>query len=179
MKILFVAALILSSCAVMMNREPTQADTPVWGEVVKSGKEGARFCPQTPKGSACLMNWADAMKFCESQNAHLPTAREYVNLLMPLGVKVLEKEEVEGAPPAGYYLVDSRNPDGSLDGFYMNHSEYRRPLGETENYLLWTSSIPPSHPKYAHVYYTEWGGGGGDPKDHLLTHKNAIRCVKN
>ncbi|MGZ3770823.1 MAG: hypothetical protein ACXVCP_15130 [Bdellovibrio sp.] len=59
----------------------------------------------------------------------------------------------------------------------MNHNGYVRPIDEVGNHLLWTSSIPPKYSQYAHVYYDQWGGGGGDPKDHLLNHQNAVQCI--
>lgn len=79
--------------------------------------------------------------------------------------------------PKNFYLVDSINPDGSRDTFYMNHDGYRKPVGEDGKALLWTSSTPPLHAEYAHVCYEAWGGGGGDPKDHLKTAHNSVRCV--
>lgn len=157
---------LLFGCAATI-QERRLSSTPKFTEIVQ-GTSGD-----------LLLTWQEALEHCKSRNSHLPTAREYANLLRPLGTKILEASEVTGTPPAGYYLVDCKNPDGSLDKFYMNHSGYKRPEGETVNHLLWTSSIPPQHPEFAHVYYDEWGGGGGNPMDHKHSHPNAFQCVSD
>ncbi|MGE4133340.1 MAG: hypothetical protein AB7F86_16980 [Bdellovibrionales bacterium] len=144
--------------------------------VVKS-KDTANYCPEVNEGQTCMATWQQAMDYCQSQGFHLPTAREYARVVAFLGTKILEPSDVKGDPPKGYYLVDSRNPDGSLDRFYMNHSEFK-PLPEMTKARLWTSSIPPQHPQFAHVLYMEWGGGGGDPKEHKLDYRNAFQCVQ-
>lgn len=171
---LFGLVVACASPSVQAERHPSSAQ---FTDVVRQSQDSAQYCHEASEGNVCLMNWQEALQYCESQNAHLPTAREYANLIKPRGSQVLEADEVKGEAPKGFYLVESRNAEGSYDSFYMNHSGYKRPAGETENYRLWTASAPPSHPQYAHVYYTEWGGGGGDPKEHLKTYRNAVQCV--
>ncbi len=180
MKFAFLWAGVLlafAGCAVSSHRKISSS--PKFGAIVRSDSDSKRYCPTANPKEVCLMTWPDALAYCRSQGAHLPTAREWADLIRPFGTKTLEKAEVQGKPPAGYYLVDCLDPDGSAYAFYMNHTAYRRSADERGNHLLWTASKPPSHQEYAHVYYDEWGGGGGDPKDHLLTHPNAVRCVRD
>lgn len=175
------AVLFFAACTSSIknsNREPNQVFVQL-SEVVKADASAKKYCPGKQKAEECLMTWQQAIEYCKSQNAHLPTAREYTQVLKLRGILVMEAQEVNGAPPPGFYLVDSINPDGSRDTFYMNHINYLRPAGEYKNLLLWTSSTPPDHQQYAHVFYNEWGGGGGNPKDHLKTHLNAVQCVLN
>lgn len=149
--------------------------------VIRKDAASARFCPESINGAPCLMDWATAMNYCASIGGHVPTSREDVCLLPARGTVAVEASEKPMAQP-GYYLVESRNPDGSFDRFLMNHSAYQRPANETEDHAIWTASIPPALPAYAHVFYDQWGGGGLHPafphgEDHLLTHKNAVQCV--
>jgi hypothetical protein len=124
--------------------------------------------------------WDEAMRICKERNAHVPTAREYVNKLKPLGIEVLEKNEVKDKAPEGFYLVDSINPDGQRDTFYMSHAKYQRPADLKAPFRkLWTSSTPPTHQDFAHVFYEEWGGGGGEPKEHHKKFRNAFECLPN
>lgn len=179
---LFLSALLFLGCASSQKnsiRQPNNQTTNLFSEIIKKNANSASNCPDVDDGDVCLMTWSQAVLFCKGQGAHLPTAREYAELLLPRGTLILETNEVSGAAPKDFYLVDSLNPDGAHDAFYMNHSNYKRPLEELGNHLLWTASIPPQHQQYAHVYYDEWGGGGGNPQDHLLTHLNAVQCVFN
>lgn len=184
MKQIFFVLLLssaLSACASHGTREPNDSK-PRFSEVVLVSAENQGICEakRGKIGQACQATWANAVAYCKGKNSHLPTAREYADHLRPFGTVILEKAEVkEGKIPAGYYLVDSINPGGQRDTFYMNHGNYRRPKEDRVDYLLWTASVPPGHPEYAHVYYNEWGGGGGDPKDHRLSHPNAFQCVSD
>lgn len=177
---LSLSCFLLSGCATDLGqqREPSQTNAGL-GPVVVATAATQKHCPSSAPGEACLVTWQQARQICEEQGGHLPTAREYVAHVRALGTLVLETAEVgAGSPPAGYYLVASVNPDGSRDAFYMNHQGYRRPETDRENYLFWTASRPPQHLQYAHVYYNEWGGGGGKPEEHLLERRNAFQCVE-
>lgn len=159
MRLFFLLIAFISACASTAGREPAQTET--------------RLSDVYPQ----KLTWTEAVKFCKERNGHLPTAREYVELLKGHGIKVLEADEATEPTPKDFYLVDSVNEDGTLDKFYMNHKGYKRPSGPARFHLLWTASTPPDHPQYAHVFYDEWGGGGGDPKDHLKTAKNSFQCM--
>lgn len=133
--------------------------------------------PRLTPIAAELATWQEAVDACKRQGTRLPTARDYVDILQAQGITVLEHDEVIGDPPKGYYVVDSRNEDGALDAFFMNHEGYQRSPALKKFHLLWTASTPPGHPEYAHVFYDEWGGGGGDPRDHKKTVRNSYQCV--
>lgn len=180
MKKIFLIAISISAIATAAKAFKSldgKANVAGFSEIISKTVASAKYCPKVKAGDVCLMNWEQAILFCKSRKSHLPTAREYAELIEPRGTQVLETSDVVGAAPAGFYLVDSKNPDGSLDKFYMNHSRYKRPASETKSHLLWTASIPPEYPQYAHVYYDEWGGGGGNRQDHLLNQRNAVQCV--
>ncbi len=155
-------------------RDPAQAA--VMSSVIVQGEVKTSICEGS--STSCLATWSDAVAFCKSQGGHLPTAREYAAALKPAGTKTIDTIQANVAPPAPYYLVDCVNEDGSKDSFYMNHSEYHKPAGQIENHLFWTASSPPGHLDYAHVYYDEWGGGGGNPVDHLKSHFNSFQCIR-
>ncbi len=146
--------------------------------IVLKSSSTAGLCPASQIGEPCLVTYKQALSHCRAQASHLPTAREYADWLQTRGVQVLEKKEVNGSAPKDFYLVDCKNEDGTLDGFYLNHTQYQRPANLVRNHLLWTSSSPPGHLEYAHVYYDEWGGGGGNPQDHLKTRRNAFQCAR-
>lgn len=116
----------------------------------------------------------EAVKYCAKRGMALPVTREFGMLAQSHGSKgLLEVSAVTGAPPEGYYKVDSQ--DG--DTFYFNNSGYKAPDGPLGSDSFWTATIVTGKPKYAHVYYGKLGGGGGTPEEHLLTHKHAVVCV--
>lgn len=176
---LSLSLLFLAGCASASGaqRAPSQ-EAPKLGPLVVSAADTKDLCPDAAEGEACLVTWQEALQACEARGGHLPTARDYVAHVSALGTVVLEGAGVNGMPPPGFYLVDSVNPDGSRDAFYMNHQNYRRPADQVGNHLFWTASRPPLHPQYAHVYYDEWGGGGGKPEEHRLEVRNAFQCVE-
>ena len=142
----------------------------------KNDKESAKNCPAMRDGDICLMNWDQAMEYCKSQNARLPTARDYANFLLKYEIKVITEEECK-AKPKDFYPVFSVHDDLPDDNFCMNHKGYKRPDGETESHLLWTSSMPLQSRKHAHVFYDQWGGGGGKDDDHRKAARNSVQCV--
>ena len=199
---LVVGSMTLAACSHVLtsSRAPAQASlTPsTMSPIVQRSSVKSSICSVvTADTDSCQATWLDAVQFCKLQGAHLPTAREYANLLKSAGTVTLEKNQVAGATPVGYYLVDCVDEDGTSDGFYMNHQGYKHPAqsmttadqlpgqipGQRASrrpwHLLWTASTPPGHPDYAHVLYDQWGGGGGDPADHLKTRKNSFQCVPN
>ena len=176
------------------SRAPAQVSSPspAIGPIVQRSSVKSSICSVGAADTdSCQATWFDAIQFCKTQGAHLPTAREYANVLKSAGTVTLEKNQVTGAAPSGYYLVDSINEDGTSDGFYMNHQAYKHPTPsivahspgqmaeQTAWHLLWTASTPPGHSDYAHVLYDQWGGGGGDPADHLKSRKNSFQCAPN
>lgn len=185
---LMVASVTLAACSHLSQTSlaPAQASISpsMMGPIVQRGTVKSSICSVgIADTDSCQATWLDAVQFCKSQNAHLPTAREYANLLKSSGTVTLEKNQVTGTAPPGFYLVDCNDEGGTSDGFYLNHEGYTRPRDSIANHLpwhlLWTASTPPGHPEYAHVLYDQWGGGGGDPADHLKTHKNSFQCVPN
>ena len=147
--------------------------------VVRKTSENATYCSSVSLGEVCRMTWSDALTYCSSQDAHLPTAREISELLPERGSVTLEVSAVNGTPPPGFYLVEGINPGGAKDAFYLNHSGYKRlAQDDQENYLIWTATTPPGYEQYAHVYYNSFGGGGGEKEDHLKTHPNNVMCAK-
>jgi len=196
MKIIVIAFLFVffaSGCAHVGSREPAASHDKNFcsylppketlGNIVRKNDASAKYCPQISVGHVCLMSWSDAMRFCQTQGLHLPTSRDFACLLPQRGTVTLEFGDMPTPILPGYYLVDSQNPGGVDDRFYMNHDAYKRPSTEKEDHSIWTASLPPDHPGFAHVYFDKWGGGGLDPKyptgeDHRLTHLNSVQCVE-
>lgn len=154
------------------------------GPIAKREASTKSYCPQAKTGEICLMTWQDAIRYCRSTARRLPTSRDFACLLPGRGTVVMEAEKMPKPVLPNYYLVDSINPDGSTDSFYMNHQGFKRDPSEKEDHSLWTASCPPNHPGYAHVYFDKWGGGGFDPKfptgeDHKYSHLNSVQCVQS
>ena len=115
-------------------------DSFVLTEIVRNDQLSRSLCGDVNPGEICRATWAESVQFCKDQGMHLPTAREYAELLRSQGTRTIEIAEVpDGKAPAEYYLVDCENEDGTKDAFYMNHSEYRRPESLVGNHLLWTA----------------------------------------
>ena len=168
---------ILSSSAIIQ-------DAPVLSETIVQNTFSMAYCPQKQPGEICLMTEQNAELYCESQNSHLPTTREFARYSVAHeALGILEVSEVEskflGKAPAGYYRVDNQNPGNQLDSFYFNHQGYNAASGNLGQLQYWTASVVPGHTDYAHVFYGAWGGGGGNPQEHKRTFLNAVRCLKN
>ena len=183
---LAVLTLAISACASTPQKTGSRDRRPAafeargpFSELIKHDSTSKEFCPDTVDGETCLMTHAQAEAYCRSQGAHLPTTREFATYSVGMGAKgILEAKAVkEGAIPEGYYKVDCLNPGKKRDVFYFNHSGYDRASGSLEGERLWTSSIVPSHPDFAHVFYGDWGGGGGEPKEHKRDFRNGVRCI--
>ena len=171
-------ALAMTACTGMPVHRSTASVGPMT-DVARKDQSNSQFCPTAKLGEVCQMKWTDAIAYCLSQKSHLPTARELAELLPARGSKTLEKKDVTGPAPAGYYLVEGVNPGGKQDAFYLNHSGYKRlPEDDQHDYLIWTATTPPGYDDYAHVYYNSFGGGGGEKEDHNKSHPNAVMCVK-
>lgn len=167
MKFRFLLVLTLAACA-SAGREYRR-----WPSSVELTE------PAMKDGKPWLMDWESAMQYCKDMGGHLPTAREYTQWLKKYGVKTLEAHEVKaGADATGYDPVDCKNPDGTEEVLYVNSKGYTFPPHSKRKLLFWTSSVPFKHPQFAHVYYEEWGGGGGKPEEHRKSYLNAVMCVR-
>lgn len=187
MKLFCVLALLSSLTAfaehwkVPHKRRPSSSPA-LTAIVAKSESDGTgALCPDDAVGEPCQVTWQEAVTYCSERGSHLPTARDYTNALRKLGVETIDAKKVSGPLPEGYdpKVVDCLDPDGSRYAFYLNHQGYKRPAALTQFHRLWTASVPPDHQDYAHVFYDEWGGGGGDPKEHKKSYRNAFQCAPN
>lgn len=167
--------IVLSACA----SKVAHRDEHPLGSLVRADASTQALCPDAAQGAPCLMTQAQADELCTSRGMHLPTSRELVAFSVSMGAKGrLEASEVKrGKVPEGYYLVDSLNPGRKRDPLYFNHTGYDAKRGGLQGELLWTASLVPGKPAYAHVFYGDWGGGGGKPQEHRRTYRNSVRCL--
>lgn len=170
--------LLLAACASAPKARPLSSESVQLGSPIRHDATTAAYCPKVRAGGICLMTQADALKACEAQGNHLPTAREFGEFSQANGAKgILEFSNLEEATPAGYYRVDSINPGEISDHLFFSHEGYDADRGALGKFQYWTASQVPKNRDYAHVFYGEWGGGGGDPKEHHVKFANAVRCV--
>ena len=172
-----------ASVAALPSASVSPADLAM-GPIVTANTETILLCLGTELGAPCLMTQSQAAEYCAGKNAHLPTSRELVAFSVAFGARgVLEVADVakrpNSTPPVGYYLVASINPGNERDDFYFSHEGYDAQRAGTEGERLWTSSIVPTHTDFAHVFYGDWGGGGGKSEEHRRNFRNAVRCVSS
>ena len=165
---------------------PTNAGNIKLEALVLANSKSSKYCPDTSEGDSCKMVQQDAWRYCFEQKMHLPTTRELSDFSKQYGGQGrIEVAAAKGAALEGYYLVKSLNPmENSTDGkgvvsdeFYMNHQGYKIRAGGLGMEKLWTASEVPGHPGFAHVFYGELGGGGGNPLDHKQTVPHEVRCI--
>jgi hypothetical protein len=178
---LFSVLLLLSACASSSSKPAIH--NPSLGELaLAAGPETSAYCPNAKYGESCLMTEQKAEAYCNALGGHLPSAREFGKWAGEHGAAgILEVSQVEITPkfkvPAGYYKVPCLNPGNIQDDLYFSHQGYNVALGALGNEQLWTSSVVPTKPDYAHVFYGAWGGGGGKPKEHKRSYLNGVRCI--
>lgn len=165
-----ISLVVLSACASLGGRGGL-------GRLIVADATNTRACPDAKPGEACRLSQRQAEQFCAAMGMHLPTSREFAAYAVSKGAKGLI-EKPAGAVPEGYYLVASVNPGNQRDDFYFNHAGYNVERGAMKGEMIWTASVVPGKEGYAHVFYGDWGGGGGKPEEHLRTYRNTVRCVK-
>jgi hypothetical protein len=171
--------LLLAACASSPQARPLSSEGQgLLGPVIRHDASTASYCPEVRSGGICVMTQAEAVKACEAQGNHLPTAREFGEFSQANGAKgILEVSSATEKAPEGYYRVDSINPGNKRDDLHFSHEGYDPARGNLGQHLYWTASLVPVNQKYAHVFYGAWGGGGGDPKEHHVSYRHAVRCV--
>lgn len=171
--------LLFPACASGPHHRDLSSETaPLFGPIIRHAADTTPFCPEARVGGICKMTQENALKACEALGNHLPTAREFGAYSQANGAKgILEVKNQKEKAPAGYYRVDSINPGEVRDDIFFSHEGYDPSRGNLGQHLYWTASLVPANQQYAHVFYGEWGGGGGDPKEHRRDFKHAVRCV--
>lgn len=155
-----------------------------FSSTVRKDSSSEALCPSANDGDVCYMTQPQAEQYCMERDSLLPVARTFGEYSAAKGAKgILEVAEVEalpnGEPPDGYARIDSIDPGGVLDSLYFSHEGYDPGSDGLEEDLFWTASLVASNTDYAHVFYGEWGGGGGEPDEHKLDYLNAVRCLAN
>lgn len=115
------------------------------------------------RGNVIWMTQAEAIEACTRHGMRLPTVRKLAELSQAQGAKgILEITEVKDqAIPGGYYLVDSKNPDGNIDQFYFNRDGYNTPGGDLGRKWFWSSSVGPSSGSGGYYSFGLNGNSGG------------------
>lgn len=90
------------------------------------------------RGRLLEMDWRDAVEQCASKDSRLPSARELALFAMRLGAKGIS-EIVDGRPDSSYFLIETKETDGTTDSFYFSREGYQDPPGEIASY--WSSSV--------------------------------------
>ncbi len=117
------------------------------------------------------MSQSDAVHYCASQGAHLPSARELAQLSTSLGAKGIV--DGCGSTDISCYSVKATNTDGNEDRFDFSSAGYRRPEGELGSNWFWSSS---THPRISAFAFFLNGSDG----DVVYIYRNglyAVRCV--
>ncbi len=100
-----------------------------------------------------IMNHAEAIQYCSTHDARLPSARELAKLSMSLGSKGIVDACEKIDKQCGKYEPVSIY-DGTPDSFYFSSRGYQRPEGDLGKYVFWSSSI-------IKPYVTDFNGYSG------------------
>jgi len=128
-------------------------------------------------GSPNFMTQSEAIAYCKDPNqvpqpAHLPSARELVQLSTSLGAKGIV-DKCEGSDQK-CYTISAINVDRSQDTFNFSYEGYQRPSGELGKNWFWSSSVYSYGSGLAYVLY----GADGNVGNYYRGHSNsAVRCV--
>lgn len=145
-----------------------------------------------PDGSVLKVNHKKAMKLAEELRGELPSARDTAWAMNPQAILEEDyiKNELKGAVPKGFYSVPGEDAKGKRDVFYFNNDQSPELPGELAKNSYWTSTYALgkrggwfkqgkifSH-GYAHVFYGQLRGGGGEKEDHRLDTKHAVLVIR-
>lgn len=123
-------------------------------------------------GSVKYMKQARAIQYCSSQGAHLPSARELVQLATSLGARGI----VASCGSDNFcYDVNVTNADGSYDSFKFSYAGYQRPsANDVISVGFWSSSVGSPGSFNGIVFYSDEGYF-----DHVSRRGSyeAVRCV--
>lgn len=153
-------ARIAQNQATLKQLQSGQAPKPVFLDIVKNAD-----------GSVKTMNQSDAVHYCASQGAHLPSARELAQLSTSLGAKGIV--DACGSSDISCYSVKATNADGNEDSFEFSYDGYQRPAGEMGNNWFWSSSAYLNVSDFAFFL----NGSGGEVAYVYRNGHYAVRCV--
>lgn len=153
-------ARIAQDQATLKQLQSCQMPAPAFLDIVKNAD-----------GSVKTMNQADAIQYCASQGAHLPSARELAQLSMSLGAKGIV--DACDSSDSSCYSVKATNADGSSDNFNFSYAGYQRPAGELGNNWFWSSSVYSNHSDFAFGL----NGNFGVVVSAYRSSNYAVRCV--
>jgi hypothetical protein len=148
--------------------------TPTFDTIVKKDSTSAKYCAFVTESGVCLMYQQEAVSYCKSQGAHLPSTREFALLATSLGAKGIW--ETSGNPPSGYDLVQALNVDGTRDNFYFNFDGYDAPAGDEGINDFWSSSTDIYTSQIANVFFGDTGQIGSGITNGSV--ESAVRCVQ-
>jgi hypothetical protein len=138
------------------------------------------------QGRAKLMNYRDAVQYCSSQGARLPSARELARYSMSLGAKGFPETGELSKGEISFDYVEVVNADGTEDSFYFSRVGYQTPAGHLRQNAFWSSSVYSgwSTPPYLMVVLLRGVNGGfgeGFPSssDWEKSDENAVLCVSD
>lgn len=121
-------------------------------------------------GSLKYMNHADAIQYCSSQGAHLPSARELAQLSKSFGARGIVRSCGLDKKCLSILAI---NADGTSDSFNYSYAGYQRPSGDLGDGWFWSSSVLPVVSNGAYGLNTDYGAIDVGVVDHDST----VRCV--
>lgn len=155
-KVLFFAITILVSAAALADQKAT--------EFLDVARDGS--------GKVIEMTKSNAVEYCKSKGAHLPSARELAQFPRSLGAWGISGYRCGSTEQTCYLVSDIQNADGSKDEFYYSYSEYSRPDNDLGHNWFWSSSVNSKNSSYAIGLSGYYG-----QITYLRFIKNAVLCV--
>lgn len=144
-----------------------------------TGAQQSQYCSRTERDDgACLMTQKNAIDYCVSVGAHLPSARELAQLSRSQGAKGILSDseyvtEKRGSDKGKAYQITAKNLDEKIDNFNFSYAGYQRPSDSLGNHWFWSSSVNPYDSYYAFYFYGVIGVVDIDVRDNF----SAVRCV--
>jgi hypothetical protein len=155
---------------------------PTIGRIVVGNSATEKYCSVISEEGLCLMTLQKAEEYCNSQGSRLPTAREYSQFSLSLGAEgLLEEQEYKEQKAAGkdvsnYIKVSTKEDNGKIDTFYLDHGGYQTPNGNLGFEWVWSSSISSTGNTKPYQFLSIYGFLHSEENFPIV--KGAVRCIR-
>lgn len=140
--------------------------------IIKENATSKKYCSDVTNG-ICLMTQDKAIDYCISQENHLPSATELVQLSVSLGSRGLV-DSCSGETDATCRQIATNFLNRKSDIIYHSYSNagYKQPIGELGNHRIWSCTLDGRY-----LIPVRFDGADGRVYHSSSDMPSAVRCV--
>lgn len=127
-------------------------------QIVKRNPQTEAYCESDPSIPYCGMSFKKAEEYCASQNATLPSVRDFISYAVTRGAKGMVPDFASGSRNFTRTLNIRDSNDNFVEEILYDISGYRDPLGVQNRISLWTKDF--SMTEVAYFYSANHGEFG-------------------